>query len=394
MAMTDTLWADVSEFQKAVDATYPYRWLSIRSNDGTYRDAKFLRDYQWCVTQADAGKLDGFFVYAVYEPDNENWAKTMMAEVGAPHPRMVAMIDTESWGGRITGDRSADINAGRAELSKWLGDDARVVGYGNAGDLGRLWPNRGTARIILANYDDNPSFPGKFAHQYTDHANVPPFGSPVDMNSADGLSSAQLQTLLGITGGPAPADVNPAPAPDIGYNTTSWTTKEIQHALNVTQDAGLVEDDIYGPKTTEAVHAFEVKYGLTVDIGVAGPQVVGKLKELVPKPTETALKVDGELGPKTITRWQEVMGTTVDGVISDPSELVEAVQRTLNDAGAHDKDGRKLVIDGRGIEQNGVRTHTIYALQVYLGTPRDGIMSVPVSDVVKALQKRLNTGRF
>lgn len=99
---------------------------------------------------------------------------------------------------------------------------------------------------------------------------------------------------------------------------------------------------------------------------------------------------DGELGPKTITRWQEVMGTPVDGVISVPSSmLVAEVQRQLNRRiDAH------LLVDGYGIVQNGQPYDTVGALQKYLGTPYDRRLSVPVSECIKQLQRRLNQGRF
>jgi hypothetical protein len=106
----------------------------------------------------------------------------------------------------------------------------------------------------------------------------------------------------------------------------------------------------------------------------------------IPNPS---LDVDGRLGPLTVRRWQQVMGTPVDGIISTPSMLVKAVQRHLNAA-----IGAGLVIDGIGIRQDGKFYHTVKALQAYLGTPQDGVMSVPVSSVVKAVQTRLNEGRF
>lgn len=105
----------------------------------------------------------------------------------------------------------------------------------------------------------------------------------------------------------------------------------------------------------------------------------------------SGLAVDGQLGPDTIRRWQQVMGTPVDGVISSPvSDLVKAVQRFLNAHGANPK----LAVDGQGIAQDGHATKTIKALQAYLGTPQDGVLSRPVSECVQALQRRLNTGKF
>jgi hypothetical protein len=99
---------------------------------------------------------------------------------------------------------------------------------------------------------------------------------------------------------------------------------------------------------------------------------------------------DGELGPKTISRWQEVMGTPVDGVISVPSSmLVAEVQRQLNR-----RINANLLVDGYGIVQNNQPYNTVAALQKYLGTPQDRRLSVPVSECIKQLQKRLNQGRF
>ena len=42
------------------------------------------------------------------------------------------------------------------------------------------------------------------------------------------------------------------------------------------------------------------------------------------------LSLDGRRGPATIARWQAVMGTTVDGKISSPSNVVRADQEFLN----------------------------------------------------------------
>lgn len=113
------------------------------------------------------------------------------------------------------------------------------------------------------------------------------------------------------------------------------------------------------------------------------------------------LDVDGWLGYDTTKRWQKLMGTTQDGVISNPSNLVTAVQKDLNAKGMKDKAGKSLAVDGKGIQSNEAgrypsgtgTTATLEALQRYLGTSMDGYLSAP-SDCVRALQKRLNTGKF
>lgn len=109
------------------------------------------------------------------------------------------------------------------------------------------------------------------------------------------------------------------------------------------------------------------------------------VKVVTPPKTEVAgvttkpkanLTVDGELGPLTIKALQIYFGTPVDGVISRPSMLVKAIQKWLG-----------VKVDGY------LGPITISALQRYLGTPIDGVIS-KVSLMVKELQRRLNKGQL
>ena len=225
--VTDTLFADVSEFQAAVDDSYPYQVLSIRSNDGTYQDHNFAHNYQWCVNAVESGRLAFFIVYYYWRP-GETGAHTHMAMVngqGGPHPRMVTMIDLES-GGNPNSDQSGVVNDEYNQLAMWLGSPARVIGYANAGDFATMWPNRPPGlRVIGAGYGQNPNLPGQVAHQYTDgngygHGlpeGCPPF-SNCDMNSADGLDPDQFAAACGIQTPPpggVPVSNPPAiPKPD------------------------------------------------------------------------------------------------------------------------------------------------------------------------------------
>lgn len=211
--MTDTLFADVSEFNPQVTDVYPYQFFSFRSNDGTYRDHHFTLNLAWAKHAADTGRLAGFLVYFVWEPNWQDTVATFKAMVGTPHPKMAVMLDVESWSGKIRGNQSAGINAAREALIAWLhGNRRRVIGYANAGDFAALWPSRGDARVVLANYSANPAFPGKIAHQFSSSYPVPPFGK-CDINSADGLSPTQFAAALGI-GVPAPKP-KPTPAPAV-----------------------------------------------------------------------------------------------------------------------------------------------------------------------------------
>jgi len=210
--MADTLFADVSSYQPDVDNRYPYHFLSIRSNDGTYRDSHFAFNLAWAKHAVDIGRMTGFLVYFVYEPNWSETVGTFKAMVGTPHPKMAVMIDAETWGGKISGNQSAGLNAARESLIAWLhGNRKRVIGYANAGDFASMWPTRGDTKVVLANYSNNPPFPGKIAHQFASNFVVPPFG-PCDINSADGLSPVQFAAALGLGVVPVPIP-KPVPPP-------------------------------------------------------------------------------------------------------------------------------------------------------------------------------------
>jgi hypothetical protein len=196
--MVDTQWSDVSHFQVGVNDSYPYHFLTIRSNDGTFLDTEFNHNIAWCRSAIHSGKLWGFSVYYFYRPGVDG-AKVLMNRVGKPDRDLTVMIDVESASGQVSGNQSGAINAQYAELAKWLGDARRVYGYGNVSDLNALWPQKPKdIRFCIAAYGSNPGYPGKFAHQYRDNAHTAPFG-PSDLNSADGMSQQDLQKMYGFT---------------------------------------------------------------------------------------------------------------------------------------------------------------------------------------------------
>jgi hypothetical protein len=206
--VTDTIFADVSEFQVPVTNAYTdagYRVLSIRSNDGTYRDHNFGKNQPWCIDAVNQGRMDFFIVYAYWRPNWQATLDTMKSMIGTPHPKLVAMIDLES-GGNPGGDHSDGVNKTYWGLADWLGNPARVIGYANAGDFNSMWRTRPPGlRVIGAGYGRNPNLAGQIAHQYTDGRGfggglpegAPPFGN-CDMNSADGLSSQAFASACGV----------------------------------------------------------------------------------------------------------------------------------------------------------------------------------------------------
>lgn len=239
--VTDTLFADISYYNPPVNDAYTdagYAVLSIRSNDGTFQDPNFAANYQWCVNAVATGALKFFIVY-YYWRTGETGLTTHMQMVnsqGGPHPRMITMIDLES-GGNPDSDQSAALNDEYKQLVAWLGgNDARVIGYGNQGDLRTMWQFPGSqVEVILAGYGANPTSPNpsliKLAHQYTDGQDfgddlptgAPPFGD-CDMNSADGLSVGEFASAVGLgVSVPAPLPPSPTPPPSsVPPPTTTW----------------------------------------------------------------------------------------------------------------------------------------------------------------------------
>lgn len=115
-----------------------------------------------------------------------------------------------------------------------------------------------------------------------------------------------------------------------------------------------------------------------------------------PEPPEhETLAIDGQWGPATTRRLQEVFGTPVDGVISHQWKqpginhpgLYAAQWDSTGDGSLLIKAIQKLV----GAAQDGLcGKETITKMQQYLDTPVDGKISTPESAMVKEMQRRLN----
>jgi peptidoglycan hydrolase-like protein with peptidoglycan-binding domain len=304
--MTDTLWADVSVWQRVVDDSYPHPFFCFRSNDGAgYRDRNFAPNRAWADGAVASGKIAGYLVYYVYRPGSDS-VGTLQAMCGTPSAHMAVMIDLESWGGQIRGDHSENINADYQRLAAWLGNPARVVGYGNVGDLNSLWPHKPAGiRLVVASYGANPGYPGKFAHQFADNYRSAPFG-PCDINSADGMAPSDVVAMLGLGAGPAPAPPStpPAPGPTHAPDNNPWTF--------------LAEDGGFGPQTTRAL---QWKLGVAQD-GVFGPQSRRALQ------AHLRVSVDGIVGPVTVRALQIAVHALADGKWGPAT--TRALQRALN----------------------------------------------------------------
>lgn len=204
-----TYWADVSQFQRPVDDSYPHRVFSFRTNTGSVKDTRADANLTWALQALADGDLDIVIPYYFFRPGAANcdlW-REVVTRAGRIDPRIVCMVDVESGSGSSQGaipirDHSAEINDEIARVRGWLGG-ARVIGYYNPKADPVLWQTRGDVPLVVPHYNGTPgvtyTYPKRFAHQYSDKVPCAPFG-PCDANYTD-LSIPQLTTLFGITEG-------------------------------------------------------------------------------------------------------------------------------------------------------------------------------------------------
>ena len=292
--MTDTQWADISDWQVPVNDSYPYDFICIRSNDGSHIDNNIQGNLSWCRSRLASGKLWGYMVYYFYRPGIDG-ARILMDQVGKPDSRMTVMIDVESDGGRVSGNQSSAINAQYNQLASWLGDARRVVGYGDTSDLNTLWPTKPAGiRLVIAAYGSNPGYPGKYAHQYTDKGACAPFGT-CDMNAADGMSQRDLEHMYGFSGSGAPVKPKPpATAPPFPYPATDY--------LGMPSANPHCHSGHYGPPDSDHVRTWQQQmamrgWAISID-GDYGSQSQSVCRQFQ---QEKGLAVDGLVGTKT---WQ------------------------------------------------------------------------------------------
>ena len=205
------------------------------------------------------------------------------------------------------------------------------------------------------------------------------------------------------------------------YATVSAVAKELNLGLWIAQYASMASTGYQAHPWNEGKYSCAIRqysstgrlpgWGGSLDLNIAymdanaWRKYAGASSAPVPAPAPAApaapaapripqIAVDGVIGVATVKRWQSVMGTTVDGVISNQfavnyrpaliavnhnrpfgqSQLVRAVQRAVG-----------TTADGLLGQQ------TIMAIQRRLGVAADGILG---RETAEALQRRLNDGRF
>ena len=178
------------------------------------------------------------------------------------------------------------------------------------------------------------------------------------------------------------ADNNPT-----GYQDKPWNEGAFACAIRQYSSSGRLNgysgnldlDKFYGDATAWSRYAGKASAATTAT--VAAPSV-------------PQIAVDGVIGPATVRKWQQVMGTTVDGVVSNQ---VDVSYRPALRAVNHNKPyGASLLVKAvqrtLGVTADGLLgPQTIKAMQRHLGVTADGILGPATAG---ALQTRLNGNRF
>lgn len=192
---------------------------------------------------------------------------------------------------------------------------------------------------------------------------------PQTVSAIRGYQQSRGLVVDGIVGSRTEAALiaNGAPQPPGSFNTGCRFNRSdpayvrwVQQALNRVARAGLVEDGIFGSKTSAAVRSFQRSRALTTD-GVVGAQTEAALVSAgAPRPPSSAgpgcrvnrndaayvrwvqqalnratgsrLAVDGVLGVQTrsvLRDFQRARGLTVDGAVGPQTEAVLIAETSL-----------------------------------------------------------------
>lgn len=290
----------------------------------------------------------------------------------------------------VGGGDNGDADDAAAEAGRFL---AAVKETGHAGDVfyaidweakeNSAWGNTGYLSIII---DRVQSATGK----------------PVLLYASSGDYPWQVAQDYGCV----PWVAQYADSEPTGWDANPWSDGSWNPEGRMHQYTGWGRVPGYGGDLDLDVwHASEAALRALAPSG--GPVVARSVAPSAPAPRPTApdgqdlLDVDGQWGPRTVARFQQVMGTPIDGVLADGGSVcVEAFQRFLNSVvGEHDQmnlnGSAPLVVDG----VDGENTWRVFQYLVWCWHPEyvpegwewgDWIDGVDGPATVMALQRALN----
>jgi GH25 family lysozyme M1 (1,4-beta-N-acetylmuramidase) len=392
LASADTVGHDISRWQGNINISALGSFVIVKAGGSDigyyYTDPMYARNAQ--AVRA-AGKQLGHYYYNGYANPTATANSFVNSLVGyqagdplvydAEESRFVSPAKVMAWVQQVRARLGATANV-YVYMSSSV---TRAYNWSSVAASGvKLW---------VANYgSNNGAYHGSpsvaywdkwLIHQYTSVGRVSGYNGSLDTNLArsGAFGNGTTTTTVPVT----VTTVSTVPhGTYLGYSVAQ--TQRLLNAKGYT----LAVDDYYGPGTRAAVRDYQSKHGLQAD-GYAGPATQASLSGST---SASKIRVDGYAGSATIGLWQQVMGTTTDGVVSGQyvprgytrvglesvtyggtgSQLIKAVQKKL------------------GLKQDGLLgPTTIKAIQRHIGVTADGHFG---HATVKTLQTRLNTGKF
>jgi GH25 family lysozyme M1 (1,4-beta-N-acetylmuramidase) len=253
---------DVSEHQDAVDLAAVGPAVILRAHNGRRPDATFK------TRQAAARKhcaVRGFYGYVVDDRDAATQGREFAAVVGRLQEGEFAVCDLEVG----AGDRSAHALAWMREVDAACGGRAWL--YSGLSYLGDHLEGVKDRRLWVAAYRDEEPATKHVLWQHTDRERHAGVSTPCDCSVYRGTVE-QLRALVGAK----PHPVAPA----------RWFTRRLcfvdgdrmsgPDVTHVQKRLHLKADGFFGPRTRDAVVAFQRAHGLTPD-GVVGPRTAKAL---------------------------------------------------------------------------------------------------------------------
>ncbi|WP_416149516.1 N-acetylmuramoyl-L-alanine amidase [Salipaludibacillus sp. HK11] len=164
-------------------------------------------------------------------------------------------------------------------------------------------------------------------------------------------------------------------------------------------------DGQFGDETEKALIDFQRAAKITVD-GLFGPQSSSVLDNFKTEKTsqsrpgkpkrKASLTLDGKWASATTKALQKSLGTVQDGEISNQprNNVTESLYGGVTFGSGGSMVVRALQKKVGSTADGLLGPNTIRALQKYLVTPQDGVISRPSSMMVKEMQRQLNNGSF
>lgn len=340
-----------------------------------YGGRQFIVIHSTADLNATAGNIDQYF--------DGNWS-SVYAFV------QWAIDDKEAWQNYDNGFRSwgaGNVNGyawSQIEICEFQDNNRSKAAIANAIQLTKALVKEATAKGVKVQIISHKEAAEMFGG--SDHVD------PIPYFNRFGYTMDWFRQQVGAANGGSTQPVNSTPTSSNGFKVEPWNKVQSVDVdgLNIRTSQTAASSSIGTLRKGQTFNATSIcRNGQPVKVGnntystwfeVNGRGwVSGAYVTEVGGGYRPNLAIDGYMGPDTIRAMQRILGTTVDGVISRPSNMVRALQNFLN------KKGYGLAVDGS------MGPATIKALQKYLGTTPDGVISRP-SNMVRALQTRLNTG--